>query len=110
MFQVSFVVNNNFQLNHAKFEEWKNDMHVHVSIEPVYRPLTKEFSHNKAILRSFEFCLNNVYNVRSSMLGFKKHIQNSTYDFMKDAKEIIPVNFPKEIMRINEGFLEGYFR
>lgn len=91
MFQVSFVLPHTFQMSRQKFDEWQNDLLVHVTLEPVYRPQNNEFSHEKAVLRSFEFCVNNVYIVRSLMLGFKKSIQTSGYDFMSSAKRFIPV-------------------
>lgn len=91
MFQVSFVLPHNFQMSQQKLDEWQNDLLVYVTIENVYRQQNNEFSHEKAVLRSFEFCVNNVYIVRSLMLGFKKSIQNSAYDFMSGAKQFIPV-------------------
>lgn len=55
---------------------------------------------NKAVLRSFEFCLNNVYFVRSLLLGFKKTVQSKCYDFMQDIKPLIPVRIKQKLIMI----------
>uniref|UniRef100_A0A915E196 K Homology domain-containing protein n=1 Tax=Ditylenchus dipsaci TaxID=166011 RepID=A0A915E196_9BILA len=89
MFQVSFAMPHSFQVSRELFEEWQNKFLVHTSFEPVYKQ-NNEFSHEKVTLRSFEFCVNSVYIVRSILLGFKKTVQTSSYNFMSDVKQMIP--------------------
>lgn len=104
MFQVSFIIPNSINLNVDKITEWQRELLVHTSIEPVYSTNNQnnnngiknnnnnhEFLHHRAVLRSFEFCLNSVYFVRSLLLGFKKTVQSSFYNFMSDVKHLIPV-------------------
>lgn len=104
MFQISFIIPNSVNLNIEKITNWQRDLLVHTSIEPVYSKINQnnnnnsrntsnnqEFLHHRAVLRSFEFCLNSVYFVRSLLLGFKKTVQSSFYNFMNDVKHLIPV-------------------
>lgn len=56
-----------------------------------HQPRRQHQQNSRAVLRSFEFCLNNVYFVRSLLLGFKKTVQSNCYDFMQDMKPLIPV-------------------
>lgn len=99
MFQTSFVMPHAYQFNCARFEEWQRDLLVHVTIEPIHRASgggsgnasnAGHLVQERAILRSFEFCLNNIYAVRSAILGFKRSAHTTDYEFMSDVQQLIP--------------------
>ncbi|KAI1727464.1 KH domain-containing protein [Ditylenchus destructor] len=85
MFQASFSVPH-MEISRDMIDEWENKLLVHVSFESA----DNGNSDRKATLHSFEFCINNVYVVRSILLGFNKSLQTTSYDFMADAKTLIP--------------------
>ena len=90
MFQAMFPLPHRFDLTRQLHEEWKRDLLVHVAIETVYGQGGQP-THEIAILSSFEFCVNNVYQVRSMMLGYNKSNRTSGYEFMKSVQSMIPV-------------------
>lgn len=71
-----------------QLDDWQRELLVHTTIyNPDSASSTPQF---KVTLRSFEFCINSLYFVRSSLLGFKKSVQTTSYDFMKLTKYLIP--------------------
>jgi hypothetical protein len=78
-------------IKQQQLDDWQRDMLVHTTI---YNPdSSSPLPQFKVTLRSFEFCINGLYMVRSTLLGFKKSVQTVTYDFMKFTKFLVPVCF-----------------
>jgi hypothetical protein len=95
MFQVSFNLPPcPVSIPESMLDEWRDTYLVHVSIEPVFKSPDGSTSsmvlHEKVTLRSFEFCINNVYSVRSQLLGYKHTVLTSEYDFMDPIIDWIP--------------------
>lgn len=74
-------------IKQQQLDDWQRDNLVHTTI---YNPEASSPLQFKVTLRSFELCLNGLYMVRSTLLGFKKSVQTNTYDFMKFAKFLVP--------------------
>lgn len=75
-------------IKQQQLDDWQRDMLVHTTI---YNPdSSSPLPQFKVTLRSFEFCINGLYMVRSTLLGFKKSVQTVTYDFMKFTKFLVP--------------------
>jgi hypothetical protein len=101
MFQISFNVPP-YALPIAEHvvEDWKDSLLVHATFEPIYKmsptPLDQSSPSSviygeRVTLRSFEFCINNVYTVRSMLLGHKNTILTPEYNFMDTVINSIPV-------------------
>uniref|UniRef100_A0A914MQ75 K Homology domain-containing protein n=1 Tax=Meloidogyne incognita TaxID=6306 RepID=A0A914MQ75_MELIC len=74
-------------IKQQQLDDWLRDLLVHTTI---YNPESSSPAQYKVTLRSFEFCLNGLYMVRSTLLGFKRSVQTVNYDFMKFTKFLIP--------------------
>ncbi|KAL3084987.1 hypothetical protein niasHS_010056 [Heterodera schachtii] len=90
MLQVTFHLppNSAPSVQQQMLDDWQQNLLVHTTI---FNPSPNDpLSQYRVTLRSFEFCVNGVYAVRSALLGFKKSVSTPCYDFMKLAKHIIP--------------------
>jgi len=74
-----------------KISEWQRENLVHTTLEPITKG--GEYIGHRVVLRSFEFCLDSVYDVRSELLSFKRSFQSKKsrfYEFMSNMKYTIP--------------------
>lgn len=87
MVEISFLTPCHRTITPKMIQEFEKDL-VHFSLGSLQ---SSQFKNNKIILRSFEFCINKLYEARSLILGFNRSLFTRTYDFMIDIKAIIPV-------------------
>lgn len=91
MLQITFHLPPNTipNVEQQSLNDWQQNLLVHTTI---FNPSPNDpMSQFKVTLRSFEFCINGLYVVRSALLGFKKSVHITSYDFMKLTRHIIPV-------------------